>query len=240
MQMGRVYPMDRYLCSFWGYRRHAAKLTFWGDVGAVPFTQIFEWKLLQLISQQIRDASLTYWLLFNGEAVVVSCFVAAALIYALRLTQNVPTTNALMYMLTKKCISMDAEYMAKECRLSLGVCFSLFLFMMRCDALRFCDGLCEELKFVRLALHFIWLNCKLVWLGSRGSWPSWVGLDAYMAYKFAELIENCLPSLLAHRHHHLLWFSLKNVNRRPQKAAKSLQDQRIDAYLWSLFSLWPG
>lgn len=30
IQMVRVYPTDRYLCSSWGYRRHAAKLTFLG------------------------------------------------------------------------------------------------------------------------------------------------------------------------------------------------------------------
>lgn len=175
-----------------------------------------------------------------GKAVVVSCFVAAALIYALRLTQNVPTTGRHSDVYSHKRVYKYgcSIYMAKECRLSLGVCFSLFLFMMRCDALRFCDGLCEELKFVRLALHFIWLNCKLVWLGSRGSWLGWLGclqglqvcrVDWKLFTFFA-----CPPPSSS---------SLVFPEEHEPKAAKGRQesqDQRIDAYLWSLFSLWPG
>lgn len=53
----------------------------------------------------------------------------------------------------------------EECRLSEAFAFPYFFFMMR--------GVWEELKFVRLALHFICLNCKLVCSWSQGIciWP---------------------------------------------------------------------
>jgi len=93
--------------------------------------------------------------------------------------------------------------------------------MMRCVR--------EELKFVRLGLHFICLNCKLACRGAGaqgfGSWKprlqvrraDWK-LFTFFSGPSSSSSSSCAPLVFC--------FSLKNVMRRPQKAAKSLRISR--------------